>query len=368
MAYVAQGRGRSKSLPQCYNCKEIQHIAKHYKKKFCNYCKKVGHIIRDCLVRPQNRSVPAFHTVVQSTFVPSSSTQLVVQVSSSNITPEQFQQMIISAIFALALHYVCKYDGKQHIQIADGSTVGSLGSSFTNVFMSLDLSANLISGSRASTYFEIIHSDVWGKSLVILMLNTGLVYQRSRPLPLPSFEPPLDPVVQAPCRSTRVSQPPDWYGFSSALHATLYTTSVYPIKLQADGSVDRHKARLVALRNWQEYGLDYEETFAPVAKMTIVRTVMAIALLKGWSLRQMDVKNAFLHGDPKEEIFMSTPLGLFPTSSVESQYDSSIFFSKTALGIVILLVYVDDIAITESNLQLIEQLQQRLKSSFHRFI
>jgi hypothetical protein len=92
---------------------------------------------------------------------------------------------------------------------------------------------------------------------------------------------------------------------------------VYPIKLQADGSIDRHKARLVALRNWQEYGLDYEKTFAPVAKMTIVRTVMAIALLKGWSLRQMDVKNAFLHGDPKEEIFMSTPLGLFPTSSVE---------------------------------------------------
>jgi hypothetical protein len=80
---------------------------------------------------------------------------------------------------------------------------------------------------------------------------------------------------------------------------------VYPIKLQADGSIDRHKARLVALRNWQEYGLDYEKTFAPVAKMTIVRTVMAIALLKGWSLRQMDVKNAFLHGDPKEEIFMS---------------------------------------------------------------
>jgi len=109
MAYAVQGRGRSKSPPQCYNCKEIQHIAKHYKKKFCNYCKKVGHIIRDCLVRPQNRSVPAFHTVVQSTFVPSSSTQLVVQVSSSNITPEQFQQMIISALFALGPQ------GKKHL-------------------------------------------------------------------------------------------------------------------------------------------------------------------------------------------------------------------------------------------------------------
>jgi len=91
---------------------------------------------------------------------------------------------------------------------------------------------------------------------------------------------------------------------------------IYTIKLRADGSIDRHKACLVALRNRQEYGLDYEETFAPMAKMTTVRTVMAIAVSKGWSLHQMDVKNAFLHGDLKEEIFMSPPPGLFPPSSV----------------------------------------------------
>ena len=92
---------------------------------------------------------------------------------------------------------------------------------------------------------------------------------------------------------------------------------VYTIKLCADGSIERHKARLVALENRQEYGLDYEETFAPVAKMTTVRTVMALAVSKGWSLRQMDVKNAFLHGDLKEAIFMSPPPSLFPPSSVE---------------------------------------------------
>ena len=73
----------------------------------------------------------------------------------------------------------------------------------------------------------------------------------------------------------------------------------------------------MTLRNQQEYGLDYEETFAPVAKMTTVRTVMALAVSKGWSLRQMDVKNAFLHGDLKEAIFMSPPPDLFPPSSVE---------------------------------------------------
>ena len=52
---------------------------------------------------------------------------------------------------------------------------------------------------------------------------------------------------------------------------------VYSIKVKSDGSLDRYKARLVALGNNQEYGVNYEETFAPVAKMTTVRTILAIA-------------------------------------------------------------------------------------------
>jgi hypothetical protein len=56
---------------------------------------------------------------------------------------------------------------------------------------------------------------------------------------------------------------------------------VYTIKLRVDGSIKRHKAHLVALENQQEYGLDYEETFTPVAKMTTVRTIMAIFVSKG---------------------------------------------------------------------------------------
>ena len=71
----------------------------------------------------------------------------------------------------------------------------------------------------------------------------------------------------------------------------------------------------MALGNRQEYGVDYDETFALVAKMTTVRLVLAIAASKGWSLRQMDVKNAFLHGDLKETIYMTPPPGLFSTPS-----------------------------------------------------
>lgn len=90
---------------------------------------------------------------------------------------------------------------------------------------------------------------------------------------------------------------------------------VYSIKLRSDGTLDRYKARLVALGNRQEYGVDYEETFAPVAKMTTVRTVISIAASQGWPLHQMDVKNVFLHGDIKKEVYMTLPPGLLSNSS-----------------------------------------------------
>ncbi|KAL2938151.1 Retrovirus-related Pol polyprotein from transposon TNT 1-94 [Bienertia sinuspersici] len=68
---------------------------------------------------------------------------------------------------------------------------------------------------------------------------------------------------------------------------------VYRIKYNSDGSVERHKARLVVLGNKQKYGEDYDETFAPVAKMTTVRSLLAVASIQGWIVEQMDVKMPF---------------------------------------------------------------------------
>ncbi len=77
---------------------------------------------------------------------------------------------------------------------------------------------------------------------------------------------------------------------------------MYKVKHNADGSVSKYKARLVAKGYAQTYGIDYEETYSPVAKMTIVKAIIAMAAAKGWSLQQMDVKNDFLHGDLHEEV------------------------------------------------------------------
>jgi hypothetical protein len=82
---------------------------------------------------------------------------------------------------------------------------------------------------------------------------------------------------------------------------------VYKIKHNANGSVNRYKARLVAKGYAQTYGIDYEETYSLVAKMTIVRAIIAMVTTKGWSSHQMDVKNAFLHGDLQEEVYMKQP-------------------------------------------------------------
>jgi hypothetical protein len=72
---------------------------------------------------------------------------------------------------------------------------------------------------------------------------------------------------------------------------------VYKVKHNAYGSMSRYKARLVAKGYAQTYGIDYEETYSSVAKMTTIRAIIALSGAKGWSLHQMDVKNVFFHGD-----------------------------------------------------------------------
>ncbi|KAJ9566607.1 hypothetical protein OSB04_002573 [Centaurea solstitialis] len=171
---------------------------------------------------------------------------------------------------------------------------------------------------------------------------------------------------------------------------------VFKIKTKSDGSIDRYKARLVAKGFNQEYGIDYEETFAPVARITSVRSLLTIAATKRWPLFQMDVKNAFLNGDLSEEVYMNPPPSVsLPTGHVcrlrkalyglkqapqawfekfsttvlslgfsASNYDSGLFTRTTDAGTILLLLYVDDMIITGSDSTGITLLKQSLSASF----
>ena len=89
---------------------------------------------------------------------------------------------------------------------------------------------------------------------------------------------------------------------------------VYRNKYASDGSVERLRTKLVAKGFSQVEGIDYNETFAPVAKMNSIRLVLSLAALHNWEFHQMDVNSA-LHGDLHEEIYMEQPLGYVQNNS-----------------------------------------------------
>jgi hypothetical protein len=84
---------------------------------------------------------------------------------------------------------------------------------------------------------------------------------------------------------------------------------LYKIKHVVDGNIEKHKARFVACGFSQKEGIDYEETFSPVARYTSIRTIIALAAKMKWKIHQMDVKTTFLNGVLEEEVYIEQPQG-----------------------------------------------------------
>lgn len=84
---------------------------------------------------------------------------------------------------------------------------------------------------------------------------------------------------------------------------------IHTVKLNPDGSVLKLKSRWVAKGYEQEEGIDFVETYSPVVRTTTIRVVLGVAVAKEWTIRQLDVRNAFLHGELQEEVYVEQPPG-----------------------------------------------------------
>lgn len=105
---------------------------------------------------------------------------------------------------------------------------------------------------------------------------------------------------------------------------------VYKIKTNADGSVHKFKARLVIKGFSQKKGIDYDQTFSPVARMSTIRTLLSVAADQGMELTQIDVSTAFLYGDLKETIYMQQPEGHEDKSGRVCRLKKSLYGLKQA--------------------------------------
>jgi len=92
-------------------------------------------------------------------------------------------------------------------------------------------------------------------------------------------------------------------------HNVIGCRRIFKTKLQADGSVECHKAHFVAQGFCQKHGIDFDVTFSPVVRPATVRIILTLTVMHNWALRQLDVKNAFLHGFLQEEVYMEQPPG-----------------------------------------------------------
>ncbi|GJV48455.1 retrovirus-related pol polyprotein from transposon TNT 1-94 [Tanacetum coccineum] len=146
----------------------------------------------------------------------------------------------------------------------------------------------------------------------------------------------------------------------------------YKVKLYELGGILKNKARLVACSYRQEEGIDFEESFAPVARLEAIRIFLAFAAHINMVVYQMDVKTAFLNGNLREEVYVSQPDGFVDKDNPNHVYklkklfmvDPTLFIRREGKELLLVQIYVDDIIFAASTPELCDLFAKIMCSKF----
>ncbi|RVW42232.1 Retrovirus-related Pol polyprotein from transposon RE1 [Vitis vinifera] len=275
-----------------------------------------------------------------------------------------------------------------------------------------------ISEENESGQSELVNQEAGVLNLEPDPFIKRLPHRHNRGIPKPTYEPELSTKVKYPMSNYvsnhRLSESNK--SFVNQLSTVAIPNSaqealadlrkkpvgcrwIYTVKYKADGSIEQFKARLVAKGYTQTYGIDYTETFAPIAKINTVQVLLSLAANLDWPLQQFDVKNVFLHGELSEEVYMDLPPGCMVsgkqcqkvcklkkslyglkqsprawfgrfTKSMrafgyrQSNSDHTLFLKKQHGKITALIVYVDDMVVTGNDPEERKALQNYLSREF----
>ncbi|GKD45908.1 retrovirus-related pol polyprotein from transposon TNT 1-94 [Tanacetum coccineum] len=147
---------------------------------------------------------------------------------------------------------------------------------------------------------------------------------------------------------------------------------IYKVKMDEFGRVLKNKARLVAQGFRQEEGIDFEESFAPVARIEAIRIFVANTAHKNMTIYQMDIKMAFLNGELKEEVYVSQPEGFVDQDNPSHVYklkkalyiDPTLFIQQVGNDLLLVQIYVDDIIFASTNTAMCNEFANQMTTKF----
>lgn len=337
-----------------------------------------------------------------------------------SVSPDQTAEQVVASLPSIPLSFSSVPSSPSSLSSSPSPSIHTLASSSTpspsssHHTHSHSLSPSISSPSNSSS--PSIHSSsssppVPNLHLMITRAKHGIFKPKYKPCLVSTVELPFEPpsivvALQSPqwknAMQSEYQAPVD----NGAWTLVPYTPDmkvisnkwIFKVKTNADGSLDKLKARLVARGFEQFAGVDYLETFSPVIKSSTIRFVFFLAATRHWYIQQLDINNVFLNGLLEDKIFITQPQGFEDATcpdhvcrlkksfyglkqALHAWYDTlksslislgfklctsdfSLFFRQGSGGLLLILVYVDDILICEDDHSEVLQIIEGLKSEF----